>query len=832
MPEYEVVTEGGTYIVETEALEQELSNLDIIYEGAKQFGSGVVEGNAGFLGMVADLNPFQSGGPNLDFPISKTLRDAVDPLVAEEDPDYRYLRAAGEFVGPGGTANITAKGLKAANKAPKISNFLRSVFPKEEILVDAVSSQGAEFAEETLPDSSIAPIVGGAVGGVFGGGVKQIKDKIDDKRLSKSPQFLKQRAAERLKNVTDIEKATLSRQISDLPEDDLAKLMSTAEVTGDASIAQLEKELATTGARANKYAQRADAREAIRTDLIDSMSDVKAVNKEALGQDLIDRATGTRSAMNLEAQSLWSDIPRDVPIDIVKEQGQLISTLKQKQAGIGLQSKTELLTKQFLDLGDNGSQTSGYLQDIRSDALERLRDPNLPNNDARILSQLSDHIDSAMSRGLTGDDYDLWQAAREQTRKTAEKFSPSTAGGRLTREGVQPFRALDNALRGDVQSAKQLRRAVSNDPELIESVKRGLLDRMKTDTDGAFTPNKVKRFLVANDGAIKELLGDEHARNLTRIYQDLSSQGKVQKRATLASKGQSATAQKLNVAEALQDALLESYAPGSSIAKGAIKKSAKKAEEQMVEEVNDLLFEAALDPNFALLLLQESTPKKILSAKERLQNIAVAAGRGGLLAKANQEPEVDNISVITQSLGKTSDEEREKRAAIFRDAISGSGSGSSKKNFSIPELGEEVRTSSAGLDLLKKHEGLKLKPYRDTGGVPTVGYGHTGEAVNRGEISKEEAEQLLREDLAKAEAAVRRNVLAELTQNQFDALASFVYNVGVGAFEGSTLLRKLNSGEVEAVPREMQRWVYDNGKKISGLVKRRKQEAELFTGKV
>jgi GH24 family phage-related lysozyme (muramidase) len=106
------------------------------------------------------------------------------------------------------------------------------------------------------------------------------------------------------------------------------------------------------------------------------------------------------------------------------------------------------------------------------------------------------------------------------------------------------------------------------------------------------------------------------------------------------------------------------------------------------------------------------------------------------------------------------------------------------------------------------------------------------EAVNRGEISKEEAEQLLREDLAKAEAAVRRNVLAELTQNQFDALASFVYNVGVGAFEGSTLLRKLNSGEVEAVPREMQRWVYDNGKKISGLVKRRKQEAELFTGKV
>lgn len=130
---------------------------------------------------------------------------------------------------------------------------------------------------------------------------------------------------------------------------------------------------------------------------------------------------------------------------------------------------------------------------------------------------------------------------------------------------------------------------------------------------------------------------------------------------------------------------------------------------------------------------------------------------------------------------------------------------------------------------IKDHEGLKLTAYKDGGGVWTIGYGHTGADVREGlTIPLSEAERLLTRDLRVAEGHVNRLVQVKLTQNQFDALVSLVYNIGGGAFEASTLLRMLNAGDYEGAASQFPRWNKDNGKVVDGLTNRRAKERELF----
>ena len=141
-----------------------------------------------------------------------------------------------------------------------------------------------------------------------------------------------------------------------------------------------------------------------------------------------------------------------------------------------------------------------------------------------------------------------------------------------------------------------------------------------------------------------------------------------------------------------------------------------------------------------------------------------------------------------------------------------------------------MNISQQGVDFIKLHEGCRLTAYEDTGGVWTIGYGTTGRDIQRGRsITDQQAENLLRRDLESAERCVNNSVRVDMSQSMFDALVSFVYNVGCGAFGKSTLLRKLNSGyDDDEVAKEFLRWIYDNGKIIAGLRTRRKDEQELF----
>lgn len=133
------------------------------------------------------------------------------------------------------------------------------------------------------------------------------------------------------------------------------------------------------------------------------------------------------------------------------------------------------------------------------------------------------------------------------------------------------------------------------------------------------------------------------------------------------------------------------------------------------------------------------------------------------------------------------------------------------------------------IDIIKKHEGLRLEAYLPTpNDVWTIGYGHTHTTKQGMRITEAQAEALLRKDIAWVEEAVNKFVVVPLTQNQFDALASFVFNVGEGAFSKSTLLRLLNSGDYEGAANQFLRWNKQKGRILKGLTKRREEERKLF----
>jgi lysozyme len=133
-----------------------------------------------------------------------------------------------------------------------------------------------------------------------------------------------------------------------------------------------------------------------------------------------------------------------------------------------------------------------------------------------------------------------------------------------------------------------------------------------------------------------------------------------------------------------------------------------------------------------------------------------------------------------------------------------------------------------GLQLIKEHEGLRLVAYKDPVGIWTIGYGHTSSVYAGMIVTKETAHTLLLQDIQEAERCVNRTVLVPLSQSMFDALISFVFNLGCGNFQRSTLLKRLNERNYLAAADELPRWTLAGGRQLAGLVRRRALEQGLF----
>lgn len=137
-------------------------------------------------------------------------------------------------------------------------------------------------------------------------------------------------------------------------------------------------------------------------------------------------------------------------------------------------------------------------------------------------------------------------------------------------------------------------------------------------------------------------------------------------------------------------------------------------------------------------------------------------------------------------------------------------------------------TSERGKELIRSFEGVKLQSYLCPAGVWTLGYGHTKGVKEGDSCSEQQAREWLQDDLRASESALERLVEVPLTQGQFDALASFVFNLGSGNLASSTLLRLLNASDYAGAADQFLRWTKARGKELPGLVRRRQAERALF----
>ena len=142
-----------------------------------------------------------------------------------------------------------------------------------------------------------------------------------------------------------------------------------------------------------------------------------------------------------------------------------------------------------------------------------------------------------------------------------------------------------------------------------------------------------------------------------------------------------------------------------------------------------------------------------------------------------------------------------------------------------------MNISNEGISLIKKFEGCELEAYQDVVGVWTIGYGHTKDVRQGMSITKEQADNMLINELDEYCDHVEKAVTVDLNQNQFDALVSWTYNLGPTNLNASTMLKVLNNKDFDEVPAQIKRWNKAGGKVLEGLVRRREAEALLVEGK-
>ena len=140
-----------------------------------------------------------------------------------------------------------------------------------------------------------------------------------------------------------------------------------------------------------------------------------------------------------------------------------------------------------------------------------------------------------------------------------------------------------------------------------------------------------------------------------------------------------------------------------------------------------------------------------------------------------------------------------------------------------------MQYSKQGLALTEMFEGCRLAAYQDSGGIWTIGYGHVKGVTQGMTCTQAQAEQWLLADVADAEAAVNRLVHIAMSQEEYDALVDFTFNVGMGAFAGSMMLKLLNARDIEGAADEFEKWDLVNGQIVAGLLRRRQAERALFS---
>ena len=140
------------------------------------------------------------------------------------------------------------------------------------------------------------------------------------------------------------------------------------------------------------------------------------------------------------------------------------------------------------------------------------------------------------------------------------------------------------------------------------------------------------------------------------------------------------------------------------------------------------------------------------------------------------------------------------------------------------------KITESTVNLIKTFEGFRAHAYKDVGGLYTVGYGQQDGVTEGMQVTVFEADQMLRQKLARIAEEIAPIIRYECSENQFSALCSLVYNIGVRAFKRSSLLKKLNEGSLDEAADQFLRWSFVDGKQVPGLLRRRRIERRVFLG--
>lgn len=620
------------------------------WRSAQQFGAGAVEGTGKLLAFGGDLAGLMFGMPNRNpvtgnvFGASEAAEELAQDYLPARDPQYRYARTIGEFVGPqafaGGMGKI-AEFVKGG--AGPFSAWMKAQMGLRPIATMTAAGAGSQAGGDLTGDSFFGRMGGAVLGGGAVSALWDVGKGLKSAILGPGDDEVRGAAANAFREQTGLSPEALEQAIAERPPDELGRLMTTAEVTENAGAAQLEKELAAAGKQAGKYNQLAVGREQAREELLSGMAQTQGTNKEGLGTSLMNAAHTRQEEMQTAAEELWRAVPRHTDIDITAGQAEIGGILGRRQAGLEPRSAVKTLVRQFLEEAEDGQKVtgrmkSGALQDIRSDALRLLREEDLSPIESQLLASLQSEADDAVriTAERSGDPqtYAQWTDARQATSAAADTFKRGRAGGSLVAETARPSNALANAMQGDSRSVKELARAVNGDPELMDQVKRGVLEMIPRDGANQLTPVATKRFIQANRGALQELLGGKHYTALERILEDLQSQAGVQRMANRASVGGSVTGQKVTVAGKISELISGAMLPGSGVVGRSLEMLRSAAGVGTRDRITELLFRAALEPEFALDLAKTPSNLRVYNMIDRLKDAIVGVGTRSGAARA------------------------------------------------------------------------------------------------------------------------------------------------------------------------------------------------------
>lgn len=599
-------------------------------EGIKQFGAGSVEGTGGFLGFLSDINPASmpeklSGmitdavtGENQDrgifdrmFSNSKQIKGITDSILPKTDNGYS--RMVGNFVGPQILMGLAGK----AAAIPALAEQMGA-----RALTSATSAGvAARGAEDMFPNNPVVPLIASILGGLAPGVATDTAKGIYSLLRNSTPAEIEGSAA------LALNRAVPGLEVPAIPDDALMRGRSTAEVTGNANMAQLERTLGSQPENAQIYNQRELARQAERARVIDSLSPVEAVNTEGAGAAMIDQARGIKQTTSTAAEDAWGLVNKKAPIG-VKPAIKAVNKVIADSEGHIYNSRLQSLVDEFADPLEQGIHSAGKLKRISKDVGDLFRMEALTSNDKNIGATLRQAIDDSLEKGLTGDDLKAYRAANRLSEAKLSTFNEGP-GATLTARDAEPSKVIKQTFKGDTNSAYQTQTALGWDTEAIDIYKRGILNELTGEYAPRLTTDRVRKFIAANEGGLNSIFGEEGLADFRRVWDDLASKDSVAEMATRATAKGSATSQNVTVAGKIRDMILGSIIPDSGRAKQFVDYLRGSLNARNEESVNRLLFQATLNPEIARDLAQSASPVRIMGGLERLGQMFKNAAKSG-----------------------------------------------------------------------------------------------------------------------------------------------------------------------------------------------------------